>query len=138
MSESENPTEPIGKDSRRTARAHVQIPVQFSIIIPEETFTAEQRPGVMLNLSENGAMIEAALPQHVYATLLHRVRYCRLEITEPPELATRVTGRAVWLHPRVRRGETVYHIGLYFENCPDAVVEKFRNYLDTLSASRER
>lgn len=136
MSDSDNPTTPSGKEQRRALRIPVQIPVNFSIIIPEETFTSEQREGTMVNLSENGGMIEAVLPQHVYASLLHRVRYCRVEITEPPELATRVTGRAVWLHPKVRRGETVYQIGLYFDDIPDAVAEKFRRFIAEAATRR--
>ncbi len=106
--------------------------------MPEETFSPRLIDATILNLSESGVKVEVSLPAEIYTSMLSKVRYCRVDIDEPEEIACKIIGRAVWIQPRTRDGNTVCHIGLYFENAPEASTVKFQEYVDSLSAERKR
>jgi hypothetical protein len=114
---------------RKSERISVAIEGQFSILIPEATFQPIHFPCVIRDLSERGAMVEVNLNNETYRMLLQKTRFCRLVLPAGHGLPDRVVGRSVWIQPEGKGDDLKYKIGLFFEDCPAAIVEQLRGYL---------
>lgn len=118
------------KERRQHERITVSLETKFSVIIPENTFQPIDFDSVVVDLSECGALAVVRLDPETYSALLQKTRYCRLTFISPEEdLPAKITGRAVWIQPQGRDTMRNYRIGLYFEDCPQPILDKLKLYI---------
>lgn len=115
--------------SRRYDRVSVAVDGEFNILIPEATFQPLNYPCRVGDLSERGAMVEVNIDADTYRMLLQRTRFCRLNFPTGQGLPERVVGRSVWIQPEGKGEIRTFKIGLFFEDCPAAIMEQLRNYV---------
>lgn len=127
----------MGTEQRRHVRVAVSIPARISILLPEQTFRPIEEDCEVLDLSERGAMINMRMSPENYSMMLLKTRYCRLDFAGAVGLPMRVTGRAVWLQPQGPESDRSYRIGLFFEDCPDGVMDMLKAFIKSVAKPSE-
>ena len=115
---------------RKYERYTVTVEAQFNILIPEDTFQPLNFPCTIRDLSERGAMVEVQLNPDIYRMLLQKTRFCRLNFPAGLGMPDRVVGRSVWIQPEGKGEVRNFKIGLFFEDCPTAIMEQLRAFLE--------
>lgn len=123
----------MGQEQRQHTRVAVALPAKLSILLPEVTFRPIEEDCEVLDLSERGAMVNVRLAPESYSMMLQKTRYCRLDFAGAVGLPNRVTGRAVWLQPQGPENDRTYRIGLFFEDCPEQVLENLRSFIKSVA-----
>ena len=121
---------------RSHSRISVELDVRFSVIIPELTFQPRPSEARILDISEKGALIVVPFNAETRHLLMQETRYCRLQISNAPELPDRLIGAAVWIQPEGHGDQKSIKIGLYFENLAEDAVEKLRAFVEKQSTAR--
>jgi hypothetical protein len=114
---------------RQHPRLKVRLPVEFAVVVPEETFAPQVFEAVVCDLSEGGAMVAVNLSDSVYRRMLQATRYVRLTFAGDHPGLPRLIGRAVYMQPISKGAATEYRIGLCFEDLPAESRGMLRTYL---------
>ena len=125
-------------DRRKHPRVKLNLAATLGVMVPEATFQPRVHEATVLDLSERGAMIRSMLSADTYRELLHNPRYCRISLTDEPDLPQRLIGKAVYFQPITHPGmPTEYRIGLFFEEIAEADQTRIRAYIEKKLAEQD-
>ncbi len=115
-------------------RITLDLPVELSILLPEETFHPTNLRAVAKDLSRTGMkLITHEMTREIYIQTLRTTRYVKTQIRLPgaPEPLS-LRGRAAWIHYDSHQTPPCSTLGVEFENLDEAAVRAIESLLDTL------
>lgn len=123
-------------ERRKSGRTEVRLKAGFSILFPEDTFQPIVINATVLDLSESGMLVRVTLPQEVYASMLKKLRYCRVTLQEPG-LPQKLTGQSAWIAPEIQDEGVQCKLGLFFDGISEKERSELRGYIHELLCAAE-
>lgn len=132
------------QDRRRFPRVKIQADVQFTILIPTETFSPYSYRGVTLDISMGGICLRTGqIDRDNYLRLIREIRYVKLRLYLPNlDEPLHLRGRVAWWDFHDVRGDqpSFCILGIAFHDFTEEAGEEFRAILseleDSVSAGR--
>lgn len=113
---------------RALFRCPVRVPATLQFHAPDAS--SEPVLGVVLDLTERGAMISAELPSPLRLELCKPETDCQIDFSGIPMLPITLLARCIWNQPIDRGNCTIYHIGLCFGEIHASHLHLLRQFID--------
>lgn len=124
------------QDRRRHPRVRIQADVQFTILIPTETFSPYSYKGVTSDISMGGLCLRTGqIDRGNYLTLIREIRYVKIRLYLPNlEEPLHLRGRVAWWDFHDARGTDPSYciLGISFHTFTEEAGEEFRSILSEL------
>lgn len=115
-------------DRRQVSRVAVAVQAHLELHVDEgaEPLCLQVE---LQDLNEVGCLAQATLSTQMYNTLRQRTCTGYVDFKNYPGLPSKLFAKTVWVQRQTTPEGEIYHIGLYFENCPKPHVAILRRFV---------